>query len=345
MADLDTLTLPVLPLTNDVVLPHMVVTLALETDEARPPRMPPPGPTTPCCSSPARPTAATPASAPSPASRTGATCPAACPPWSSGPRPAPRSASASSARPAALWVHVSPLPDGEVTGEVDELATELRAALRALFESLGGRRLTEVLRGVDDPSALADIVGWWPDLAVERKVELLETTRARRAPAPGAGLGQGGAGRARAGRQDPSRRVRGPGGPPARVPAAPADGRHPQGAGRGRWRRPRRRLPRAPDQAGRGQGGHRRHPQGHRARDRAAGAHARAEHRARLDPQLAGHRVRDSLGRAQRRRLRHRACPPGPRRGPHRPRRGEGPHRRDAGRAQAAGRARRRVGR
>ena len=44
-----------------------------------------------------------------------------------------------------------------------------------MFESLGGRRLTEVLRGVDDPSALADIVGWWPDLAVERKVELLET--------------------------------------------------------------------------------------------------------------------------------------------------------------------------
>jgi ATP-dependent Lon protease len=75
----------------------------------------------------------------------------------------------------ALWVHVTPLPDGEVTEEVDELATELRAALRALFEGLGGRRLTEVLRGVDDPSALADIVGWWPDLAVERKVELLET--------------------------------------------------------------------------------------------------------------------------------------------------------------------------
>ena len=35
MADLDTLTLPVLPLTNDVVLPGMVVTLALETDEAK----------------------------------------------------------------------------------------------------------------------------------------------------------------------------------------------------------------------------------------------------------------------------------------------------------------------
>src|SRR4051795_4605733 len=36
MADrLDTLTLPVLPLASGVVLPQMVITLALETDEAR----------------------------------------------------------------------------------------------------------------------------------------------------------------------------------------------------------------------------------------------------------------------------------------------------------------------
>ena len=32
-----------------------------------------------------------------------------------------------------------------------------------------------MLRGVDEPGALADLVGWWPDLSVERKVELLET--------------------------------------------------------------------------------------------------------------------------------------------------------------------------
>src|SRR5580765_3195085 len=35
MPDLDTLTLPVLPLSTGVVLPSMIVTLALETDEAR----------------------------------------------------------------------------------------------------------------------------------------------------------------------------------------------------------------------------------------------------------------------------------------------------------------------
>jgi ATP-dependent Lon protease len=175
MADLDTLTLPVLPLTNDVVLPHMVVTLALETDEAR---------------------AAADAAARADDTlllvprqpdgryaRVGTIARIENRGNLPGGMPALVIRATSRAevgvgvigQTSALWVHVTPLPDGEVTAEVDELATELRAALRALFESLGGRRLTEVLRGVDDPSALADIVGWWPYLAVDRKVELLET--------------------------------------------------------------------------------------------------------------------------------------------------------------------------
>ncbi len=176
MADLDTLTLPVLPLTNDVVLPHMVVTLALETDEAR-----------------AAADAAAqaddtlllvPRQADGRYARVGTIARIENRGNLPGGMPALVIRATTRAevgvgvigQTSALWVHVSPLPDGEVTGDVAELATELRAALRALFESLGGRRLTEVLRGVDDPSALADIVGWWPDLAVERKVELLETT-------------------------------------------------------------------------------------------------------------------------------------------------------------------------
>ena len=77
---------------------------------------------------------------------------------------------------AALWVKAelvdeTPLP----VDQARELATELRAALRALFESLGGPRLSEMLRGADDPGSLADLAGWWPDLSFERKVELLET--------------------------------------------------------------------------------------------------------------------------------------------------------------------------
>ncbi|MGH9191837.1 MAG: LON peptidase substrate-binding domain-containing protein, partial [Acidimicrobiales bacterium] len=177
MAELDTLTLPVLPLTNDVVLPHMVVTLALETDEAR---------AAADAAAQANDTLLlVPRQADGRYARVGTIARVENRGNLPGGMPALVIRATTRAevgvgvigQTSALWVHVSPLADGEVTpGEVDELATELRAALRALFESLGGRRLTEVLRGVDDPSALADIVGWWPDLAVERKVELLETT-------------------------------------------------------------------------------------------------------------------------------------------------------------------------
>jgi ATP-dependent Lon protease len=175
MAELDTLTLPVLPLTDDVVLPGMVVTLALETDEAR--------------------------TAAQAAGKAGETL-LLVPRQADGryarvgtvarvenrgklPGGLPALVIRATARAevglgvvgetSGLWVHASIVEDDEVTDEIRQKATELRAALRALYEAVGGRRLTEVLRGVDDPSALADSVGWWPDLSFERKVELLET--------------------------------------------------------------------------------------------------------------------------------------------------------------------------
>ncbi|CAN5499151.1 endopeptidase La [soil metagenome] len=73
-----------------------------------------------------------------------------------------------------LWLEAEPVHP-EVTDEAREVAHELRAAFRALFEQLGGRRLVEVLRGLDEPDALADAAGWWPDLSLDRKVQLLET--------------------------------------------------------------------------------------------------------------------------------------------------------------------------
>ncbi|MCB1039934.1 MAG: AAA family ATPase, partial [Acidimicrobiales bacterium] len=73
-----------------------------------------------------------------------------------------------------LWLEAEPV-DPEVSDEARELAVELRAAFRELFERVGGRHLVEVLRGLDEPDALADASGWWPELTVERKVELLET--------------------------------------------------------------------------------------------------------------------------------------------------------------------------
>jgi ATP-dependent Lon protease len=75
----------------------------------------------------------------------------------------------------ALWLQVDPIEEPAPTARTDELAREYRAVARNLLEHLGGRRLSGLLRDVDTPGALADTAGWWPDLDLARKVELLET--------------------------------------------------------------------------------------------------------------------------------------------------------------------------
>ena len=196
------LTLPVLPLANGVVLPQMVVTLALETDEAK--------------------------AAADAAAESGQIL--LVPRFDNGrygrvgtiatienrgklPGGTPALVVRATGRAhvgagvigttAALWVAADPVAEVEPTDRAAELARDVRAAVSALFDQLGGRRLTEVLRGVEDPGALADLAGWWPDLAFERKVELLETTDVEDAPREGARVGQGGDGRARGGRPHP----------------------------------------------------------------------------------------------------------------------------------------------
>jgi ATP-dependent Lon protease len=77
---------------------------------------------------------------------------------------------------AGLWVEAEPVDDsGEPTERARELARDYRAIVGAIAERRGAGRLREALAGVTDPGALADTAGWWPDLEAERKVELLET--------------------------------------------------------------------------------------------------------------------------------------------------------------------------
>ncbi|MCB0994799.1 MAG: endopeptidase La [Acidimicrobiales bacterium] len=81
---------------------------------------------------------------------------------------------------AGLWVHAEPIAASERTGSADEteleqLAREYRAAATTLLDRVGGRRLSSTLRELDDPGNLADSIGYWPDLSVEQRVQLLET--------------------------------------------------------------------------------------------------------------------------------------------------------------------------
>src|SRR3984885_6455883 len=75
----------------------------------------------------------------------------------------------------ALWVEAEPLDEGEPTPAVGELAREYRAVLENILLSRGARQVAAQLREVTEPSRLADVAGYSPDLSLLQKVEVLET--------------------------------------------------------------------------------------------------------------------------------------------------------------------------
>src|SRR5437867_8909052 len=75
----------------------------------------------------------------------------------------------------AIWVQIEPAEDTDPTDRAHELATQYRATLEAIIESRGAPQVAEFLRGIDDPGALADMAGYSPDLTFEQKLEVLET--------------------------------------------------------------------------------------------------------------------------------------------------------------------------
>jgi len=175
MSDLDTLTLPLLPLTTGVVLPGMVVTLTLESPEAR---------------------AAVDAAA-SDDDRLLVLVP----------RLEGRYARVGTIAKIedlgrirggtealvirglgrasigvgvagtgeATWVQLEPVADEPASELAETLAREYRATIESIVEARGVPAVAEFLRGLSDPGQIADIAGYSPDLSFERKVEVLET--------------------------------------------------------------------------------------------------------------------------------------------------------------------------
>jgi ATP-dependent Lon protease len=172
MSDLQSLTLPVLPLSSGVVLPGMVVTLALETDEAR---------------------AAVDAASDGNVllvprveglySQVGTI---AAIEDAGEVRRGLRAVVVRGLQRArigagvpglgrALVVEIDPIDDVEPTDRARELAREYAAVVEAVLDHRGARGIAEALKGLDDPGQVADMAGYSPDLTLERKVEVLET--------------------------------------------------------------------------------------------------------------------------------------------------------------------------
>jgi ATP-dependent Lon protease len=170
-------TLPVLPLTTGVVLPQMVVTLALETREAK---------------------------AAADAALAGDRRVLLVPRTEQGFAPVGTVAhiedagdlpsgiralvvrgvqravigagvAASNAAPT-LWVEAELVDEGApASPRAAALAREYRAVVENILEQRGARQVAESLRGITHPGAMADTAGYSPDLSFEQKVEVLET--------------------------------------------------------------------------------------------------------------------------------------------------------------------------
>jgi len=74
----------------------------------------------------------------------------------------------------ALWVTVEAVGPDYRNEVVDGLAREYRAVLESTLVSRGARQLAEQLRQVTDPGQTADLAGYSPDLSLEQKVQALE---------------------------------------------------------------------------------------------------------------------------------------------------------------------------
>ncbi len=173
MHDERTPTLPLLPLTSGVVLPGMVFTLALETDEAR-------GALEAAASSEGRFVIV-----PKVDGRF-ATVGVIAEVVEHGDIPGGLQAAVvrgleravlGGAVPGTgrgLWVEVEPVVEEAAGERAEELAREYRAVLENILESRGAGRLAARLRDLADPGRVADVAGYSPDLTDTQKVEILE---------------------------------------------------------------------------------------------------------------------------------------------------------------------------
>lgn len=76
---------------------------------------------------------------------------------------------------AALWVEVTEVPEAEVTDEVKALAAEYKKVLLAILQRREAWQIVDYVNSLTDPSALADTSGYASYLSDVQKRQLLET--------------------------------------------------------------------------------------------------------------------------------------------------------------------------
>src|ERR1022692_3489910 len=77
---------------------------------------------------------------------------------------------------AALWVEATVAAEPEPSARAHELAREYRGLAAAILQKRGAWQVVDFLQRITDPSALADSAGYASYLTLEQRTELLDTT-------------------------------------------------------------------------------------------------------------------------------------------------------------------------
>jgi ATP-dependent Lon protease len=75
----------------------------------------------------------------------------------------------------AVWIEANPVAAEEPDDDTRRLASEFKAVVEAILDHRHASRLVELFAGVTDPGEVADTAGYWPELSLDHKIELLET--------------------------------------------------------------------------------------------------------------------------------------------------------------------------
>ena len=79
---------------------------------------------------------------------------------------------------AALWVETTPVPDEPASERAAELASDYKALVVAVLQHREAWQIVDSFSSLTDPAVIADTAGYAPYLPVERKWQLLETPAA-----------------------------------------------------------------------------------------------------------------------------------------------------------------------
>ncbi len=225
-----------------------------------------------------------------------------------------------------LVARIEPMPDElEPSTELAALTRNVQTTFTQIIEAIPylPEELQLAVANLDDPSALSHLIAGALRISTEEKQELLETVDVTRRLRRLSEILTRELEVVQLGLQDPVAGRVGDRQGPARVLPPPAAQGDPGGAGRGR--RAAGRDQRAA-RANPGRRASRGRPEGGRARALTPGEAAARRRRVRRHPHLPRVAGRPPLVQGDRGQPRHPARPGGPRRGPLRPRGGEGPH-------------------